>query len=112
MEEPDVEQLQHNLIERLHQKQLLTNAGVEMAFTAVSRHLFLPQTDAATAYQDRAVALKTGSKGETLSSASQPTMMAIMLRQLDLQAGMNVMEVGTALGYNAALIKHIVGDQG
>ena len=38
--------------------------------------------------------------------------MAIMLQQLQLQAGLNVLEIGTASGYNAALIKQIVGAQG
>jgi len=112
MEEPDLAQLHHDLVEQLRRKQLLTDTGVEMAFSAVPRHLFLPQFDPREVYQDRALTLKTGSSGATLSSASQPTMMAIMLQQLDLRAGMNVLEVGAASGYNAALIKHIVGDGG
>ena len=112
MEEPDLAELHHELVEQLRSKQLLVESGVEMAFTAVPRHLFLPQTDARLAFQDKAVALKSGCNGETLSSASQPTMMAIMLKQLDLEPGMNVLEIGTATGYNAALIKQIVGDSG
>ena len=39
-------------------------------------------------------------------------MMAIMLQQLGLGAGMNVLEIGTASGYNAALIKHVLGEHG
>ena len=91
---------------------MLIDAGVEAAFSAVSRHLFLPHTDACAAFLDQAVALRTGARGETLSSASQPTMMAVMLQQLDLCAGMNVLEIGAASGYNAAIIRHIVGDSG
>ncbi len=39
-------------------------------------------------------------------------MMAIMLNQLRLAPGMNVLEIGTASGYNAAILKHIVGAGG
>ncbi len=105
-------QLHNDLVEQLKQQQLLTDPGVEMAFRAVPRHLFLPHTDPLSAYQDKAIPLKTSPRGLTLSSASQPAMMAIMLEQLRLGSGMNVLEIGTASGYNAALIKHIVGDQG
>ena len=38
--------------------------------------------------------------------------MAIMLGQLDLQPGQRVLEIGTGTGYNAALLAHVVGDDG
>jgi len=38
--------------------------------------------------------------------------MAIMLEQLDLQAGQRVLEIGAGTGYNAALMAHIVGETG
>jgi protein-L-isoaspartate(D-aspartate) O-methyltransferase len=38
--------------------------------------------------------------------------MAIMLRQLDIQPGQNVLEIGTGTGYNAGLMQHLVGDEG
>ena len=112
MEEPSPAQLHRNLVTQLRQKQLLTSPGVGAAFSAVPRHSFLPQIDPQSVYKDRALALKVNSSGETLSSASQPTMMAIMLQQLDLGAGMNVLEIGTASGYNAALIRHVIGEPG
>ena len=91
---------------------MLNDEGVEAAFVAVSRSIFLPHTDACAAFRDQAVALKTDPRGVTLSSASQPSMMAIMLQQLDLRADMNVLEIGAASGYNAALIRQIVSDGG
>ena len=39
-------------------------------------------------------------------------MMAIMLRQLRLRKGDNVLEIGAGTGYNAAIMQPIVGDQG
>lgn len=112
MGEPDLAQLHLDLVTGLRQRQLLKDDGMEAAFSAVSRHLFLPQANAGSAFLDQAVTLKTDAQGETLSSASQPTMMAVMLEQLDLGAGMNVLEIGAASGYNAALIRHIVADGG
>ena len=50
--------------------------------------------------------------GVTTSSASQPSMMAIMLGQLDLQPGHRVLEIGAGTGYNAALMARIVGPGG
>jgi protein-L-isoaspartate(D-aspartate) O-methyltransferase len=46
------------------------------------------------------------------SSASQPSMMAIMLEQLDLRPGQRVLEIGAGTGYNAALMATVVGRGG
>lgn len=100
------------LVDKLRKSGLLKKPALEAAFKAVSRHLFLPHHSEEVAYADQAVALKTDSSGLVVSSASQPTMMAIMLDQLDLQQGDNVLEIGTASGYNAALMQHIVGRNG
>jgi protein-L-isoaspartate(D-aspartate) O-methyltransferase len=50
--------------------------------------------------------------GRAISSSSQPAIMAIMLEQLALQPGHNVLEIGAGTGYNAALMAHIVGEHG
>ena len=112
MAEADTEQLQRDLVETLRRNQALSNAGVATAFSAIPRHLFLPHLDPRDVYRDQAITLKVGAHGETVSSASQPTMMAIMLEQLDLRAGLNVLEIGSATGYNAALIQHLIGGSG
>ena len=108
----DLEQLQRSLVDQLQLNPALKDTGVAMAFSAVARHLFLPHINPHHAYRDEAITLETGQHGETVSSASQPTMMAIMLEQLDLRAGLNVLEIGAATGFNAALIKHMVGENG
>jgi protein-L-isoaspartate(D-aspartate) O-methyltransferase len=38
-----------------------------------------------------------------VSSASQPSIVAVMLEQLDLAQGQRVLEIGAGTGYNAAL---------
>lgn len=46
---------------------------------------------------------------EITSSASMPTVVAIMLGKLQAQPGMSVLEIGTGTGYNAALLAHRLG---
>lgn len=82
------------------------------AFLEVPRHVFLPNLPVEKAYEDTSVPLKTNASGMVTASVSQPTMMAIMLDQLQLKAGDNVLEIGTASGYNAAIMQYLVGDSG
>jgi len=79
---------------------------------AVDRKHYLPPGEGAQAYEDAAVILKMGSDGLPASTVSQPTMVALMLEELAPTAGDNVLEVGTASGYNAALLAHLVGPTG
>jgi len=112
MAEPEFRQLQSELLRELRGSQLLAHPDIDAAFSQIPRHLFLPEFDLTTVYQDKAIALKVSPSGETLSSSSQPTMMAIMLQQLRLAPDMNVLEIGTASGYNAAILSQIVGAGG
>ncbi|WP_141726977.1 methyltransferase domain-containing protein, partial [Streptomyces niveus] len=43
------------------------------------------------------------------SSASMPSVVAAMLRDLDVSDGMRVLEIGTGTGWNAALLAHRLG---
>ncbi|MGH3766854.1 MAG: methyltransferase domain-containing protein [Pseudonocardiaceae bacterium] len=45
------------------------------------------------------------------SSISMPTVVAAMLRALDVHDGQKVLEIGTGTGYNAALLAHRLGAQ-
>lgn len=86
--------------------------AVQAAFRAVPRHLFLPEVSPAAAYLDEAFVIKIGADGIPVSSSSQPAMMAIMLEQLGLAPGHQVLEVGTGTGYNAAVMAQITGESG
>ena len=112
MPEADLAELQRGLVADLERNRSLTDPSVAMAFLAVPRHRFLPGHDPRSCYRDQAIPLKASPALQLTSSASQPGMMALMLEQLDLRAGMNVLEIGTASGFNAALIKRIVGPGG
>ncbi|KXK50041.1 MAG: protein-L-isoaspartate O-methyltransferase [Chloroflexi bacterium OLB13] len=100
------------LIKQLENSGVLHDARIRAAFKTVSRANFLPDLDPDEVYADRAVIIKRDPAGTAISSSSQPTMMAQMLNQLMLKPGMNVLEVGAGSGYNAALMKELVGAEG
>jgi protein-L-isoaspartate(D-aspartate) O-methyltransferase len=107
----DANTLNQKLVDQLKWKGSLTSPEVEAAFRAVPRHLFLPDIPLEEVYQDEAIATKM-LDGQFVSSSSQPAIMAIMLEQLQLEAGQRVLEIGAGTGYNAALMAHIIGDTG
>jgi protein-L-isoaspartate(D-aspartate) O-methyltransferase len=82
------------------------------ALRDVPRHLFLPHLPPEEAYLDDAIVTRRDAEGQPISSSSQPAIMAIMLDQLALAPGQRVLEIGAGTGYNAALIRHIVGQSG
>jgi protein-L-isoaspartate(D-aspartate) O-methyltransferase len=100
------------LVDTLKKSGRLKNSLYEHAFLSVPRHVFLPEVPLEVAYADEAVPIKVDSSGYTVSSSSQPSMMLLMFEQMGLDAGMNVLEVGTGTGYNAAIISTIVGSRG
>ncbi len=73
------------------------------AMREVPRHLFIPDALRKAAYGDHPVPI---GHEQTIS---QPYTVALMLRALELRKGMSVLEVGAGSGWNAALIKKLVG---
>ncbi|HET7035193.1 MAG TPA: methyltransferase domain-containing protein [Thermomicrobiaceae bacterium] len=99
------------LIEQLRASGALRDEAVASAFRAVPRELFLPGLPLDQVYQDQAIVTKE-ENGVGVSSSSQPAIMAIMLQQLDVRPGMQVLEIGAGTGYNAALLQQLVTDSG
>jgi protein-L-isoaspartate(D-aspartate) O-methyltransferase len=87
------------------------DSRVEAAFRAVARHVFVPNVSLEVAYTDDVVVMKTNEAGVAISSVSQPTVVALMLEQADIQPGHRVLEIGSG-GYNAALLSELVGPEG
>lgn len=101
-----------NMVEALKTQDDLHDPRVEQAFLSVPRHEFVPDVPIEEAYADESIPIKRDRSGAVVSSISQPSMIAQMLEQLDVQTGMNILEIGTATGYNAALMEMLVGKTG
>lgn len=63
-------------------------------------------------YVNKPLLVKLSPDGMPLSSSSAPSLVATMIELLGLEKGMNLLEIGTGTGYNAALMAEIVGDSG
>jgi protein-L-isoaspartate(D-aspartate) O-methyltransferase len=74
------------------------------AMRKVPRHLFVPETERAAAYQDRPLPI---GHDQTIS---QPYIVAYMTEALDLDASHRVLEIGTGSGYQAAILGELVKD--
>jgi protein-L-isoaspartate(D-aspartate) O-methyltransferase len=72
--------------------------GVRRAVTDVPRHLFVPEQLAALAYQDTPLPIGFD------KTLSQPFIGALMIHLLGLEPELGVLEVGTGLGYQAAVM--------
>jgi protein-L-isoaspartate(D-aspartate) O-methyltransferase len=104
-------ELRQRLVDDLRRRDVVRSEQVCEAFATVPRHLFLPDQPLADVYTDRAIITKQV-EGIGVSSSSQPSIMAVMLEQLDLEPGQCVLEIGAGTGYNAALLSQLVGPEG
>lgn len=111
MKPDEATRLRVALIETLGREGVLHDAAVRAALLDVPRHLFLPNEPLERAYANDAIATKFAD-GVSISSASQPSIVALMLEQLALAPGMSVLEIGAGTGYNAALLSRLVGRSG
>jgi protein-L-isoaspartate(D-aspartate) O-methyltransferase len=127
------EAIHRHLIEQLIGRGALWSPRLIEAFRATPRHRFLDRVyhyerqhgwqevsarnpgrrELRLLYSDRALTTRLSDPGSTaplpISSSSQPSLMAQMLEDLDLEPGLRTLEVGTGTGYNAALLAWMVG---
>jgi protein-L-isoaspartate(D-aspartate) O-methyltransferase len=82
----------------------LTDPLLEEAMLDVPRHLFVPDDLREVAYEDRPLPIGFG------QTVSAPHMVAMMTSALQLQPGHKVLEIGSGVGYHAAIVKAIVGE--
>ena len=90
------------LAERIRASTPIDDARILSAFANVPRHEFLSEAQRGVAYEDRALPLDEG------QTVSQPSMIAIMLGELDCQAEHRALEVGAGSGYAAAVLGQLV----
>lgn len=92
------------MVDTLVQEGIIRSREVQEAFLQVPRSLFVPEEEKRRAYDSRAINLIPGT-----SSISQPQVVATMLEGLQVQKGDRVLEIGSASGYNAALLAQLTG---
>ena len=76
---------------------------VAQALRDVPRHMFVPDAQRNRAYEDGPLPI---GEGQTIS---QPTVVAMMSRALELKGDEVVLEVGTGSGYQAAVLSRLCG---
>ncbi|MEU4179432.1 methyltransferase, FxLD system [Streptomyces sp. NPDC026589] len=108
----DAERLRNALVDQLHADGIARTPAVETALRAVPRHVFVPDVPIEDAYANAPVHIKYDTDGSSISCASQPGVVALMLDQLDARPGERVLELGAGTGYNAGLLAHLVGESG
>ncbi|MFA5943594.1 MAG: protein-L-isoaspartate O-methyltransferase [Candidatus Thermoplasmatota archaeon] len=108
MQEPLAERMKEReaLLAELETGGYLTDPRLEEAMLAVPRHVFVPKELRETAYEDRPLPIGFG------QTVSAPHMVAMMTSALQLKEGDKVLEVGTGVGYHAAITKAVVGETG
>ena len=117
IDDAQADELRAAMVDRIaaqHQRLGLVLADeVRRALLTVPRHLFAEgNAGLEAAYKDQdAIVTKRNERGVALSSLSAPWLQALMIRQAAVQPGLPVLEIGSG-GYNAALLREVVGDDG
>ncbi|AEM88980.1 protein-L-isoaspartate(D-aspartate) O-methyltransferase (plasmid) [Streptomyces violaceusniger Tu 4113] len=108
----DAESLRNTLVDQLRKDGHARTPAVETALRTVPRHVFVPDATLEDAYANAPVNIKYDTDGASISCASQPGVVALMLDQLEAQPGGRILELGAGTGYNAALLAHLAGEAG
>lgn len=108
----EAEHLRNALVDRIRANGHARTSAVENALRTVPRHVFVPDATLEDAYANAPVHIKYDTEGASISCASQPGVVALMLDELDVRPGERVLELGAGSGYNAALLAHLVGEAG
>jgi protein-L-isoaspartate(D-aspartate) O-methyltransferase len=109
--EDEAQRLRNSLADQLRAQGHITNDRVDKAVRSVPRHVFIPDTPLADAYTNQQIYTKHDPTSP-LSAASQPSIVTMMLSQLQVHEGHSVLEIGAGTGYNAALMAHLTGPSG
>jgi protein-L-isoaspartate(D-aspartate) O-methyltransferase len=108
----DAKRLRNALVDQLRADGHARTPAVETALRTVPRHVFVPDAPLEDAYANAPVHIKYDTDGTSISCASQPGVVALMLDQLEAQPGERILELGAGTGYNAGLLAHLVGENG
>ena len=101
-EEADLARLRERMVRDQLQGRDVEDPRILSAMLKVPRHLFVPQSIVASAYDDTALPLMLG------QTISQPYIVGFMTQALALKGTERVLEIGTGSGYQAAVLAEIV----
>lgn len=96
--------LRYQMVESQIKARGVQDERVLEAMKKVPRHLFVPEKNQASAYQDRPLPI---GEGQTIS---QPYMVGFMTAAIKPGADDRVLEIGTGSGYQAAVLAEIVDE--
>ncbi|AHL22756.1 protein-L-isoaspartate(D-aspartate) O-methyltransferase [Thermococcus nautili] len=98
----NLDELWRRTVENLVREGIIRSEAVRRAFLKYPRYLFVEEKYRKYAHLDEPLPIPAG------QTVSAPHMVAIMLELAELKPGMNVLEIGTGSGWNAALISELV----
>jgi protein-L-isoaspartate(D-aspartate) O-methyltransferase len=98
MDETDFARARETMVREQLEARDIVDRRVLDAMRRVPRHLFVPEENRASAYEDRALPI-----GEE-QTISQPYMVALMAQMLMLTGAERLLEVGAGSGYGAAVL--------
>lgn len=90
------------LIQEIRRKGYLNDQKIEEVLRKTPRHLFVPENLLDEAYDDRPLETKN------YQTISQPSVVSIMTKLLDVNTGMNILEIGTGSGWQSAILSKMV----
>lgn len=99
----DYKHQRNSLVDRLVEREYISQPAVIEALRTVPRHEFVPAGSREQAYHDRP--LPIGDQ-QTISA---PHMVGLMTELLDVGPSDHVLEIGTGCGYHAAVVAEVVG---
>ncbi len=97
----DFSRLRRDMVEEQISNRGITNKRILSAFLEVPREEFVPSNMRRYAYKDGPVSIGFG------QTISQPYMSALMIECLDPQPTDKILEIGTGLGYQSAVLSRL-----
>jgi protein-L-isoaspartate(D-aspartate) O-methyltransferase len=90
----------HKMVDAVFQNLGIRDTEMERIFKEIPRHLFVDSAQEHDAYKDTALPIGFG------QTISQPTMVAMMTRELAPKSGDKILEIGTGSGYQTAILSY------
>lgn len=97
------EWLRQNMVENQIKARGITDKKILDAFYKVPRHMYVGPDQRPLAYEDHPLPIDHD------QTISQPFIVALMTRALELKGGERVLEIGTGSGYQTAILAELAG---